>query len=342
MFEQATDSTPRRWKLSLALIILLIAVSYFAIWLLRMTRMPLKSYSGEFAPTSAEEQETGKRLSADVHYLSSTIGDRNLLNAGSLDATALYLKNRFQLAGYSVDQQNYFVAGHPVSNLEAQVAGSETGSANIVVGAHYDSVANSPGANDNATGVAAVLELARRFHGSTPRRTVRFVLFVNEEPPYFHTDDMGSLIYARALRKREVPVAAMISIETIGYYSDADGSQKYPGLLATFYPKRGNFIGFVANPNSRPLLHTAIRKFRETTNFPSEGIAAPEDWPGIGWSDHWSFWQEHYPAIMVTDTALFRYPYYHTSLDTENRVDFARMSRVVNGLHRVVQSMATE
>src|SRR5205085_8879949 len=127
---------------------------------------------------------------------------------------------------------------------------------------------------------------------------------------------MGSLVYAQQLQRDHVPVSAMISVETIGYYSDEKGSQKYPLLLSLFYPTRGNFIGFVGNSESRDLVRRAIRRFRESTNFPSEGIAAPADWPGIGWSDHWSFWQEGYPAIMITDTAPFRYPDYHTSRDT--------------------------
>jgi hypothetical protein len=151
---------------------------------------------------------------------------------------------------------------------------------------------------------------------------------------------MGSVVYAKQLRTDRIAVSAMISLETIGYYSEVLGSQKYPDLLGLLYPKRGNFIGFVGNPSSRNLLHAVVRRFRETTSFPSEGIAAPESWPGVGWSDHWSFWQENYPAVMVTDTALFRYPYYHTAQDTENRVDFARMSRVVWGVCRVVESLS--
>jgi hypothetical protein len=153
---------------------------------------------------------------------------------------------------------------------------------------------------------------------------------------------MGSVVYAKQLHTDHVPVSAMISVETIGYYSDEQGSQKYPDLLDLLYPKRGNFIGFVGNPSSRGLLHTVVRRFRETTQFPSEGIAAPEHWPGIGWSDQWSFWQEDYPAIMVTDTAAFRYPYYHTAHDTANHVDFARMSQVVWGVRRVVESLAAD
>jgi len=153
---------------------------------------------------------------------------------------------------------------------------------------------------------------------------------------------MGSLVYARQLRRDHVPVSAMIALETIGFYSDVSGSQKYPPVLSLFYPSRGNFIGFVGNAESRDLVRQSIRTFRESTSFPSEGVAAPADWPGVGWSDHWSFWQEQYPAIMITDTAVFRYPYYHTPLDTSDRMDFKRMARVVEGVRRVVESVAGE
>jgi len=212
----------------------------------------------------------------------------------------------------------------------------------VIVGAHYDSVSGTAGANDNASGVAAVLELARLLQGSKLRRPVRFVFFVNEEPPYFQTMEMGSFVYARQLHSDKVAVSAMISVETIGFYSDVPGSQKYPPVLSWFYPSRGNFIGFVGNSESQPLVRRCVRAFRQATQFPSEGVAAPDDWPGVGWSDHWSFWQQRYPAIMVTDTAVFRYPYYHTKLDRFDKVDFQKMSRVVEGLRDVIVSLANE
>src|SRR5262249_42215410 len=153
-------------------------------------------------------------------------------------------------------------------------------------------------------------------------KTVRLVLFTNEEPPYFQTDQMGSVVYARQLSRDHVPVAAMISVETIGFYSDQGGSQKYPPFLNLFYSDRGNFIGFVSNSESRDLLRRSLRIFRESCSFPSDGIAASENLPGIGWSDQWSFWREKYPGIIITDTAVFRYPYYHTPKDTADKVDF--------------------
>jgi Peptidase family M28 len=229
-----------------------------------------------------------------------------------------------------------------VRNIETRLVGSESANGTVVLGAHYDSVEGTVGANDNATGVAAVLELARLLQGSKLRRTVRFALFVNEEPPYFQTDSMGSWVYPRQLRHDGIPVSAMISLETIGFYSDKPGSQKYPPVLGLSYPNRGDFIGFVGNTESRDLVRRCVRRFRESASFPPEGVAAPADWPGIGWSDHWPFWQERWPAIMVTDTAVFRYPYYHKPLDTFDKVDFRRMARVVEGVRSVVESLANE
>jgi hypothetical protein len=168
------------------------------------------------------------------------------------------------------------------------------------------------------------------------------LLFVNEEPPNFQTANMGSWVYARQLRQGGVPVSAMLSLETIGFYSDESGSQKYPPPLSYFYPDKGNFIAIVGNTNSRTLVRESIRNFRESTRFPSEGIAAPENWLGIGWSDQWSFWQEGYPGIMVTDTALFRYPAYHTPADTVDKVNFDRAARVVEGIGNVVEDLANK
>lgn len=342
MFEQTGDSAGHNWKIWLILAATLGALLTTVIWIFRMTHMPLESFTGQLAPPSAEENETEERLSRHIQYLSETVGERNLTKAGTLDASAHYLRTSLEESGYTVTEQSYSVQNHRVFNLEAKLTGSEKDGGTVVVGAHYDSAQDSPGANDNASGVAAVLELARLFRGFTPRQTIRFVLFVNEEPPYFQTDQMGSQVYARQLRADHTPVTAMISLETIGYYSDVPGSQKYPDLLGLLYPKRGNFIGFVGNSSSQDLLYRVVKRFRETTNFPSEGIAAPEQWPGVGWSDHWSFWQENYPAVMVTDTALFRYPYYHTPYDTRNRIDFSRMSRVVCGMRRVVATLSTK
>jgi Zn-dependent M28 family amino/carboxypeptidase len=342
MFETILDPRKPNWKLRLACTALVLSLVMGFVWIWQMTQMPLSSYKGPFQRPSEEESQLAVRLSAHVKYLSETVGERSLSRPGSLQAATDYLRDALKQAGYASTERTYSVEGQTVSNIEAILPGSDDASGSVIVGAHYDSVAGTVGADDNATGVAGILELARLLQGSKLRRTVRFVLFVNEEPPYFRTDSMGSLVYARQLRRDGIPVSAMISLEMLGFYSDAPDSQKYPPGLGLFYPNQGDFIAFVGNQESRDLVRRSIRRLRESTNFPSEGVAAPGDWPGVGWSDHWSFWQEQYPAIMITDTAMFRYAYYHTPLDTANRVDFARMARVVGGVRSVVESLAME
>ncbi len=209
-----------------------------------------------------------------------------------------------------------------------------------MIGAHYDTVSGCPGANDNGTGVAAVLELAQRFSRRPQPRTIRFVAFVNEEPPFFKTAHMGSVVYANAAKARGDRVMAMLSLETMGYYSDERGSQQYPAEIASLYPDVGNFIGFVANDASAPLLSKARRAFEQRTAFPLQSAAAPDEVPGVGWSDQWAFWQAGYPAMMVTDTAPFRYPWYHTAEDTPDKIDYEKLAHVVDGLEAVIESLA--
>jgi Zn-dependent M28 family amino/carboxypeptidase len=185
-----------------------------------------------------------------------------------------------------------------------------------------------------------MLELARRFSGRPQPRTLRFVAFVNEEPPFFRTAHMGSVVYANAAKSRGDRITAMLALETMGYYSETTGSQQYPAEIAAHYPDVGNFIGFVANSASEPLLLESQRAFQRRTRFPLQVLAAPDDVAGVGWSDHWAFWQAGYPAMMVTDTAPFRYPWYHTADDTADKVDYETLSEVVDGLEAVIEALA--
>ena len=150
---------------------------------------------------------------------------------------------------------------------------------------------------------------------------------------------MGSLVYAKQLNQRDEKVVAMLSLETMGYFSEKVGSQKYPFPIGLLYPNQGNFIGFIGNLGSGDLVRKAIASFRRDTQFPSEGASLPSWIPGVGWSDHWSFWQQGYKGIMVTDTAPFRYPYYHTEQDTLDKIDFEKLARVVSGLAKVISAL---
>jgi hypothetical protein len=317
------------------LLILLGVVVVVGWW--TMIRMPGRSHQGPLPPADDELRSLAAELRQRVVHLAEEIGERNVLRRPpELARAADYIQAELEKLGYKVKRQEYDVGPVICCNLEAEILGATLPQEIVVVGAHYDSVIGTPGANDNGSGVAAVLTLARRFAHRTLDRTLRFVAFVNEEPPFFQTKQMGSWVYARRCRQRNEKVTAMLSLETIGYYSDAPGSQKYPQPFGLLYPSTGNFIGFVGDLHSRGLVRQSVGAFRQGEQFPSEGAALPAAMPGVGFSDHWSFWQEGYPAAMVTDTAMFRYPQYHQLGDTVDKIDFERLARVVRGLENVV------
>jgi Zn-dependent M28 family amino/carboxypeptidase len=308
-------------------------------WLLWcMVKVPGVSYAGPLKPLTEEERVSAGHLRRHVSAIASR--EHNVFHPAALEASAQYIEQTFAGLGYAVAAQRFRAGTVEVRNIEVEVRGGARAPEIVVVGAHYDSVVGAVGANDNGSGVAAMLELARLFEGARPARTLRFVAFVNEEPPFYHSDAMGSRQYARRSRARGEAIAAMLSLETIGYYSDDPGSQRYPFPLGFFYPSTGNFVALVSNLASRPLLHQALASFRRHGGVPSEGVAAPAMLPGVDWSDHWSFWQEGWPALMVTDTALFRYPHYHTMQDTPEKVDYERLARVVTGLHGMLRDLA--
>lgn len=299
--------------------------------------MPGKNISAA-VPLSPAEAALREELRADVQKLAGEIGERNMEHYSQLNAAVDFIEDSFSRAGLRPRRDTYEIREQACHNIETEIRGVLPEI--IVIGAHYDSVFGSPGANDNGSGVAAVLALARRFASANPKHTLRFVAFVNEEPPYFLSGEMGSLVYARRCKQRGDKISAMISLETIGYYSDAPGSQTYPSPgLGIFYPQVGNFIGFVSNVHSRTLLRRVVGLFRKHGKIPSEGASLPAFIPGVSWSDQWSFWQQGYPAIMVTDTAPFRYPFYHSSSDTPDKLNYDRFTLVVSGMEKVIQEL---
>ena len=303
-----------------------------------MVAMPGKSYAGGFQPLSGEDKALADRLRRHVQAIASR--EHNVWTAPALEMAAQYIERTLSEQGHAVAVQRFRYQSSEVRNIEVEIAGGASASEIIVVGAHYDSIAGATGANDNGSGVAAVLELARLMRGAQLERSVRFVAFVNEEPPFYRTGEMGSQYYARRSRERGENVVAMLSLETIGYYSDRGGSQRYPFPLGLFYPASGNFVAFVSKLGSRRLLPPAVGAVRPPAEFPSEGVAAPAFIPGVDWSDHWSFWQQGYPALMVTDTALYRYPWYHSVQDTPDKIDYERLARVVTGLGGMLEELA--
>ena len=275
---------------------------------------------------------SAQQLEAHVTRLAGEIGERNVFRPEALAAAARYIEEEWRRQGYEVTRLAYTARGVESLNLEVTRSGRRFSEQILLVGAHYDSVRGSPGANDNGTGVAALLELSRLFARASPERSLRFVAFVNEEPPFFNSGSMGSMVYARAARERGDDIRLAISLETLGYYSEEPGSQRYPPLFRYFYPDRGNFIAFVSNFRSRSWLKRAVRAFRASSDFPLESVASFEFVPGIGWSDHLSFWRQGYRGLMITDTAPYRYPHYHLPSDTPEKIDYSSLARVTEGL----------
>jgi Zn-dependent M28 family amino/carboxypeptidase len=280
-----------------------------------------------------------RRLRRHVGVLAGEIGERNVWWPEALRAAAEYIHGELSALGYAVAAQSYATHGVHCDNLEAVLPGTGRASEIIVAGAHYDTVAGSPGADDNASGVAGLIEIARALRPLRPERTLKLVAFVNEEPPFFYFGEMGSKVYAEAARRRGDDIRIMLSLEMLGYYSDAPGSQAYPPFLKWFYPDRGNFIGFVSNLRSRRALGEVVRAFRANCDFPVEHLASPPFVPGVAWSDQVSFWRAGYPGVMVTDTAFYRYPHYHQASDTPDKIRYPEMARVVEGLAKAIASL---
>ena len=298
--------------------------------------MPGSTYSGELPVLNDRQTAIRDELRGHVIQLAEVIGERNLLHYAAYQDATEYIESKFTDIGYETKHDDFRADGMDCLNIEAEIKGSGSSPEIVVVGAHYDSVYGSPGADDNATGVAALLYLARLFRTSQPDRTLRFVAFANEEPPFFQTAQMGSLVYAQRCRDKGLKIVAMIAFDGLGFYDDHPGSQSYPFPINLFYPSTGNFVGFVGNPASRKLLREAIATFRTHAIFPSEGAVLPEFIPGAGWSDQWSFWKQDYPAILITDTLPFRYSYYHLPEDTPDKIEFDHLARVVDGLEAVI------
>ncbi|HEX8877442.1 MAG TPA: M20/M25/M40 family metallo-hydrolase [Phycisphaerales bacterium] len=319
------------------------------------------------SPVPAPAPSTVERLRADVYALAGDrpgdIGERNLATSrdgvSTLHLAERYLTARLIAMGYRVKADRYnvqprdhnsdIIADAPpisVANLEVEIQGTTTPSEIVVIGAHYDSVNSakshlgrvaSPGADDNASGTAALLELARRFVAASPARTLRFVFFTNEEPPYFWTEEMGSWVAAKQSRAKHENIVAMVSLESIGIYSE--NRQDYPPLVGLAFPGKGNFIAFVSRHEDRELVDRCITAFRAVSDFPSEGAALPRFVPRLGSSDHWSYWKEGYPAIMITDTAYYRSDNYHKACDVPENLNLPAFAEVVEGLDAVVRAL---
>ena len=303
-----------------------------------ITRRP----ASRSADMSGDDQVLAQRLRMHVERLAGEIGERNVFGPEALQRAAAYIENEWSTLGYHPERQEYDVSGICCANIIATRPGSSRRGEILLIGAHYDSVIGSPGANDNASGVAALLEVSRMFRALDPALTVRFVAFVNEEPPFFRTGKQGSMVYAQAARGRGDDIRLMASFETIGCYSGEPGSQSYPPMFGFFYPDRGNFIGIVSDFRSRVAVQRLAQAFRAQSDFPLQTVSTFRFIPGVAWSDHHSFWRQGYSAVMVTDTAFYRYQYYHSAADTPDKLAYPELAQVTLGLFKAFARLSQE
>ncbi len=303
--------------------------------------MPSQDFSTQL---SKEQSLRSERLKKSVTDLAQQIGERSSSVPGSLDKAADYISEQFRSRGYEVSEMSYSVSDEnrqtqTYRNIIAEKEDSLPTNSVIVVGAHYDTCFN-PGADDNASGVASLFELANMIQQQKTKHRIRFVAFTNEEPPFFHTSIMGSRVYAREIKKRGEKLRAAVILEMLGFYSNKRFSQRYIAPLGLFFPNKANFVAFIGNFRSRKTVQLLESGFKSSSRFPIRSIVLPEKFPAVNFSDHDSFWKEGYQAIMVTDTAMFRNPHYHQSSDKPATLDYKSMSAMLEGLAAAITKLA--
>jgi Zn-dependent M28 family amino/carboxypeptidase len=282
-----------------------------------------------------DQIESNLRLHVD--RLAGLIGPRTLRRPKTITATIGYIEGQWAEMGYTSTRECYDALGDEATNLIVERPGTKRASEIVLLGAHYDTVSSTPGADDNASAVAVLLEVSRLLREHTGRRTIRYVAFACEEPPYFGLGEMGSQHHARKSRVRGDNIVGMLCLEMVGYYSDVAGSQAIPPAIPTwmrrFFPKRGDFLAAVGNMPSWKLCWQFRRGFkRGTKRMPLFSICLPEKINEIRLSDNSSFWDQGYPALMLTDTSYLRNPNYHQASDTPDTLDYPRMTEVTLGV----------
>lgn len=281
-------------------------------------------YESSFEPLGDRQIALRDQLKRDVHHLANTIGPRNAgQNLSAILAAERWIIERLSDVGIQARRDEVDLGGANVANIEATFPGTRLPDEIVVIGAHYDTVSDSPGANDNASGVALLLALAGYLTENPPERTIRVVFFVNEESPFSFGIQMGSNVYAKRCKARQDRIVAMIAVDSVGCYSNEPGSQKYPALVGWFMPSKGNFVAFGGDLKNRPLLDFVVALFQKQCRFPSIGTAT--DLPVAARSDHAPFWWRGYPAILVSDTSEFRDPNYHRPTDTPQHLNYDDM-----------------
>ncbi|MGD8755938.1 MAG: M28 family peptidase [Desulfobacterales bacterium] len=287
-----------------------------------------------------DRQQIQQRLRDHLHALTVTIGERSVSRPENLEKTAAYITSFYRDIGLAVDRQAYSYAHLPVDNVITEISFRENPQRRFLLGAHYDSVSGTVGADDNASAIAVQLEVARllsqKADNDAPDLAIKFVSFALEEPPVYGTRYMGSRVYARMARSQKEKIDGMICLEMVGYACHQPGCQNYPfPLMFMDYPETGNFIGIVSNFKSRGFAKNLVAQFQKNEDLPVVKLTVPfNGWimPAVRLSDHASFWDKGYKAVMVTDSAFFRNPYYHTAADTMDKLDFEFMAKVVESL----------
>lgn len=324
----------RKFPFKLMLYVLAATVLLIVAFCLYVTQ-PLIRIVNFPSPVSADPA----RLETHVRALSESFVPRNEAHPENLDRCAAYIRREFESAHARVSEQPFTVAGKTYRNVIARF-GPDT-KETVVVGAHYDTAGPLPGADDNASGVAGLLELARLLGNAQLPIRVELVAYTLEEPPFFRSEQMGSAVHAKVLKREGAVVRVMFSLEMIGYFSDAADSQQFPiSALSLFYPTKGNFISVIGEMGAGTLVRKIKRSMAEATSLPVYSINAPRKIPGMDFSDHLSYWREGYPAVMITDTAFYRNANYHTIGDTPEKLDYRRMSQVVEGVYAAVINQA--
>jgi len=293
---------------------------------------------------AAELSRMEGEIREDVHFLAVEIGERNLRDDTrhqALTRAGVWIRGRLEGLGYRVAEQPIVVDGRKVSNLEIEIPGRKAPSEIVIVSAQHDTLPGSPGANNNASGEAVLLQLAALLREAAPDRTVRLVSFTTEEDPWFGTADMGSIHYARRSRERGEDIRAMMSLDSIGYFLHEPGSQRLPPPFSWIYPDRGDFLAFIGNLSSRSAVTVATRGFHKGSGFPIEAGLSPEWVDGATWSDHASFWKFGYPAIQVTDTGGFRSPFHTGPGDTPEKLDYRALARIALGMYGSILELST-
>ena len=321
-------------RIILVLLLLLSGFIFFALWY--MVRC-----EGDWQGESLEKQSTidldaiKKELQSDIAYLQE-LGPRNSENQMAFDQLRkceAWVIQKWQSQGYSVKRHDASIRGRQYYNLEIEIPGTTAPSEIIIISGQFDTLPDSPGANNNGSGMAVLFQLSKLLWNFHPQRTLRLLAFVNEEDPLFGTDMMGSYIYAKGCFERKENIKVMLSLDAIGIYKDSPGTQMLPFPFSLFYPDRGNFLAFIGNLPSRNYVKEVTTGFKKGSSFPIRAGVAPEWVEGVTWSDHSSFWKFGYPGVQITDTGAYRSASHTTKEDTMEKINFDALSRIVVGMY---------